>query len=88
MGSKFCKRKGCGQATAGGGGDTSDADWGSESYEPIRRSGDYCMGWRCRMASILDDKGAWRWWQGYRAWKVWDGRCGVVTVQGENEEDG
>ena len=23
------------------------------------------------------------WWQCYRAWKVWGGWCGVVTVQGE-----
>ena len=23
------------------------------------------------------------WWQSYRAWKVWGGWCGVVTVQGE-----
>ena len=29
------------------------------------------------------------WWQRYRAWKVWGGGwCGVVTVQGENEEEG
>ena len=40
------------------------------------------------MASILDGKGAWWWWQCYRAWKVWDGRFGVVIVQGENEEEG
>ena len=28
------------------------------------------------------------WWQSYRAWKVWGGWCGVVTVQGEKEEEG
>lgn len=28
------------------------------------------------------------WWQCYRAWKVWGGWCGVVTVQGENAEEG
>ena len=28
------------------------------------------------------------WWQGYRAWMVWGGWCGVVTVQGGNEEEG
>ena len=39
------------------------------------------------MASIPDGKGAWWWRQYYRVWKVWDGRCGVVIVQGENEEE-
>jgi len=39
---------------------------------------------------MLDGKGALWWWQCYRAWEVWDGRCGVVTVtmQGEIEEEG
>jgi hypothetical protein len=28
------------------------------------------------------------WWQRYRAWMVWGGWCGLVTVQGENAEEG
>jgi len=41
------------------------------------------------MASILDGKGAQWWWQLEcdRAWKVWDGRCGVVQCRARMKRD-